>query len=414
MPLFKSTDFISPLIPSPPGVTEIPIIDTASVYNSINFEQKVYGYLEGTPWTVIYYGRFLGNADVSMNSNDTNDPTLKQYCKINNFELRVTSSLSHTTNQETGTSQVVGESNVYGVITPVVGDIFLGSASNNSNEIFEVVSVDRATYFQESVNKIRYHQIGYLTPENLTEINTFVVSEIYFDIGRYTAGQQSLYSKSEYLQFKGIKDYAKSIVDKYVNEFYYSTTNTFVYRGTDDKIYYDQHLLTYWHTLINSDDCVSGIYPKNFDVKNTSLIKPYVTIFDLLIGQNLNLLEDCIKCTQFMSTVVYNILFTRYSIYTSYIDAVITPYIAINNVADISSIPQDTSVQLIAGTYIFTTGFYNGLPQTTFEVLVMKYLRREAIKLSDVIIEINLLKVKTSLERFYQTPIILALVRVSR
>ena len=329
MALFDNTTPITPRAPSPPIITTPAIIDTASMYGSFQFNGNIIGFLDGSPWACTYYGQYLGRDDVVINSNDVNDPTLKQYLKINNFELRVTSSLINEMHTGLGTSVVTGGANVYPVITPIVGDIFIAEIEAGFYGVFEVTTIERASQFKESAWAITYSQIGYRTDQAEHTYNSFVVGELFFDVTRLDNGSNPLLTETENLQHHAKADNITNLIEEYYAEYYDYPTRTFILPTTDSTlgVQYDPYLVHFWNNFIDKSFSGNHDTPIVFDTKNALISAPFNTVFDALTQQSPSILKQCVRAMRSLTTINFDANFQRHTLHVTPINSVIFPYV---------------------------------------------------------------------------------------
>ncbi len=163
MPLFIN-DAGTIVIPDMPGDTDLPVYDTASNYSLSQNDIKITRWIDGSPWFTTFYTQYIGESDPIINSGDINDPTIKQYAKIEGFELRVTQPLAQTQNDSLNKYVLSGGANVYPVITPITGDVFIAKIENGIVGIFEITNApQRLSPFKTSAWAITYSLIEYVT-----------------------------------------------------------------------------------------------------------------------------------------------------------------------------------------------------------------------------------------------------------
>lgn len=359
MPLFDNSLPVKPIPPSPLNVTK-QVIDTASSYSTFQYKNTLITSLDGSPWTGIYYTQFIGKDDVMINSNDVSDPTIKQYLKINNFELRVTSPLSNSVTVGTGTSTVTGTANVYPVITPLAGDIFLAEVEAGITGIFEVTGIERMTQFQASAWSIQYSQIGYVNEDTIRDYDRFVVSELVFDVKLLENGSNPLHTKSEQNRLVQRDLAIAELIEEYYTEFFSIPVNTFILPNDNDigDIVYDPFLVKFWNMFINTNGFTSYTPPLEYDAATSLYNKPFTTVYDALGKQSKTILKYCVRAMRSLPTVNFDATFQRHTLRITPIDKVIFPYIFEKTVSNtfgnsdiaeaINSIGSDNVIELIS------------------------------------------------------------------
>lgn len=408
MPLFKPELPITPITPhDSPDV----IIDTASIYSSNQYSSKIIGYLDGSPWQCMYYAQYLGNDDPIVNSEDIISPTLKQYAKIQRFELRVTSALALANIVTTGTSMVTGAANVYPVITPTIGDVFIAEIEPDCYGIFEVSDVTRAALFRESAWQITYSLIEYATVEKYEEFDHFVVADYVFDVGLLGTMSNPLRTLSENDRAITKDKVISLLIAEYYTEFYDTRFRTFLAPNPEvtSAASFDHFLVNFWNCYIPENILGGYKMPIDYEVKNGIHTDVFITLFDCIAAQNIHLLTSAVKAMQFRSVYDFASIYIRNTIANIGITDVVYPYIELNKPV---LLPSDgTDYQ----TYIVSSNFYSQTaPLTAFEDILSKALRSEVLTYSDIQSVIDSRVNLTPLERFYQIPILIVLLTLSR
>lgn len=408
MPIFPTTNPVFPVVPNPPNITPVPIIDTASMYANMQHSPKILPYLDGSPWGgLTYYSQYLGNADVVINSNDVSDPTLKQYLKITDFELRVTSELSQSVDSATGVSTVSGTSNVYPYITPNVGDVFIGSIDANTYGIFEVSTGERGSQFKQSAWTITYNQIDYLTDVLLAELETHVVGTVHFDATLASYGENPLQSDSEYKQAKDISALVYEEVHYYYNQFYDILAGTFILTtdANPGRRVYDQFLINFWNTFADIAWAPDKIGVTNYNAKFTTLTNRFDTIFTALVNQSPAILHGGIITAMELRPVDrLDVLFQRHILRHRNIDDIVYP------VAN----PTTVTPNPMLSPYVVTEAIYNTGIKSPMEAQIYKALHKEPILFSDIKALLTSVKAENKITRFYFIPILISLLLMSR
>lgn len=416
MPVFLPQPPIEDLPPSTPPDDPI-IVGTATNFTTAQTPVGFVPYIDGTPWTTIYYNRLVGPDNVIGNSNDLNDPSLRQYNKINNFELRVTDSNTGDIDPETNTGTITGSANIYPVITPISGDIFIASLQEGSSGIFEITSVRRYTHFKQSAWAVTYTLINYLNDERLDELNSYVTSEQYFDISLLVNGVVPLISKSEAEQHISKQELTKGIIENYLFNFFDEKLNLILYPSSTSGLpIYDSHISKFWNIVVRNTETLDNISPTELSIMTSSVHYKYKTILDAIIQQNALFLDKAIKHFRRFNISEFRVPFMRRDIFAYGISFLYFPITEngkpLQEQVDIEHPLEEDDLY----PYIVSEAFYiEGSPdKTLFDIAVLKLIKREAITYTEAIAVYEEAK-ESSLEiQFYRIPVILAIFLVCR
>lgn len=408
MPTFKNTAPVVPVIPSPPP-TPSPPINTASVYSTLSNTEKVFTYIDGVPWPNTFYTQWMDNTDVVGNSGDILDPTLKQYTKINNYEIRVTQPLSPSTDTQLGTSTVSGVSNTYPGVVPMLGDIFIGMIEDGSVGVFEITNVEKGSHFRGTACTITYQLKEYLTDTTFAHYDSFVINELYFDVTKLDSGSNPLFTKSEYDRIDNIDAIISDLVEGYIEAYYSVNLETFlVPQHNSTKKVYDPFLVEFWNKYIH-DTTVYGIKkPLAYSISNGLHDRSFSTVLDAIGEQNDKILARCIPVMKNVATMLFDAPMQRNSIRLSSISEVV--YLDLLTANPVREKSIDNMY------YVLGEKFYANdmLFQTPLERLISKMIHRQAVSFTDVILIYNNLSALTYEDKFYYIPLLIILFKVCR
>ena len=401
MPLFDD-DEESVIVGPTPTVPEV-VIDTASIYQNKDFKCNIISYIEGNSWIIDYYAKYMGDDDVGSANADITDPTLIQYLKVHNFELKVTDDLAQTTDPQTSLTVVQGGSNVAPFIRPTVGDVIVGAVGDGLFGIFSVISIDRLSMFKESAFAITYNLVQYVDQAALDELEDKTVRELFFDKDAATLTTPTQAERGVLL-----KQYLIDLVDRYYEEFYNHIRETFMYPGSD-KIY-DPFVVEFWNKIVGEEIRGNRNLGREFPLRNAVFTTDYKTFWDVLFDRNEIMLNRAVKAMRNMSTSAFGANYVYHNLETSNIRHVIHPF-EVGGLA-----VKDPIVLPHPDTYVFSDFFYvNDEPNMTpIEIETWKAIRRERPIFADVEAIYLTLDTLTPEQRFYQIPILIALFIATR
>lgn len=421
MPIYTTLDKIHPTLPNVPTNTSPMIINVASDYVDMQHNPAILRFMDGTPWTLnAYYTQYIGQDDPVTNSNDVKDGSLKQYLKINNFQLLITSAIAQSYDSNTGITSITGAANVFPYITPIVGDVFIGVISDNNTGIFQVTNVEPLSQFKETAWSINYAQIATLTPTLQTIYDSYVISELYFDITTASYGANPLSTQSQYNQLVNKDNFIKDLIDQYYDLFYDPTILSFIYPNDTTFLgkLYDPFLVTLFNTAMDNDKWLGNHpMPAKYNVNTDGLCNPFETFVDALLKQSINKLNYTVVNMANTPTFTFYEIYQRHSVFVSDIDYVVMPFInsGIAQVGYQATTPALNTAYL--SPYMLSEEFYlNTNNQSFLELSIRTYLNKQAIVYNDVVDNVNLLlqSSPTPQQLFYHIPLYILLLIVGR
>ena len=221
--------------------------------------QALQGYTAGTPINVTYYHNIASTtddnssfSDVSFLSNSTN----QSFLKINSFELRLKSGFDFSYDADNVRSSVVGEALIYPGFIPRMGDLFIYEIEPGKLGLFKIsnaperLSIKSATSYQ--VSFILYDFVG---NAELTDINSRVREEAYFDKQRFLMEDAALLTREDVLSLDYIDKSTSMLLNMYVTSFYDKYTLK-SYKHPNGA--YDPYVVEFMNKLYGEDD--TGVY----------------------------------------------------------------------------------------------------------------------------------------------------------
>lgn len=406
MPRYNPT---TEAIPSPDPAVQPVIIETASVYNNIATNNNVIAYIEGDTWVIDYFNQHYGDEDVGTTNYDVNDPTLKQYTRTKKFELRVTDMLSQTTDETTGNTMITGGANVYPVITPSVGDVFIGQVGDNLYAMFTVTEAERLSHFKESVFSIRYTLTSYLTDELLADLEAKTVAVFHFDLKGMMGRKPALRTQTEYERDIERVQLRKSLIEEYFVTFYRTKQRTFLLPDSETL---DPFLVEFWNRMIGTSDLSGFDAPMSYNLRNAIYKTPYKTLWDAIADQSMATLRFCVKSMLQVSTSTFGVSYLYHTLESTSINGVIQPT-EVNGLV----ISNFDSQQAVDSPYVFSQAFYEGdvANMTNLENIVYRSLEGvNVFPYGDIKVLVDATLASTALDRFYHLPILITLLGITR
>lgn len=140
-------------------------------------------YVEGSPWTVTYYGQLL-NTNSTINHFDIKEGNLSQsYVEIKDMILKVQSPLSYSYDEEQGESILTGSAIVPFKVLPQPGDVFIANVDTGEDVLFSITTVERKTHRKDTLYEINYTSLVYVNdhPEFISAIRSRINETYYYD-----------------------------------------------------------------------------------------------------------------------------------------------------------------------------------------------------------------------------------------
>ena len=409
---------------------------------------SIISYTEGSPWVVTYYSQVLG-AHNDIREVDVSQPNVyQQYTKIIDFELRLTSELNTSYDENSGITTVVGSAVVYAGVIPNKADYITAIGADNRLMIFRVTQVERLSYRRQSVFNINFSLVGYADIETdiITKLDERSAYIYYFNKDRIGEGISPLVREEDNQVLMQLPAVLSDLVEYYYQTFYSRETNTMLLPGQEVRIY-DHGLISYVNKILPTKDhpfiCKIRVLPNDCDlaieqpsiwnmllkrdISHMSVIHKEMT----LVNKNQFIKRSFGKGASFfnmdyfvyphtpdLSMVTKNAYRPKEGMLE--LEVMIPTF---NRHGSLSTILNDVYTESTASMpaiypiledsyYVFSTHFYNNLPSCSLlESLTLDYLNRRPISLNRLKYLYTRYKNWARLEQFYYGPILFTLIK---
>lgn len=428
-----------------------------SIFTALVPESKITSllkYCEGYPWSVNFYGQIL-NKNNTLENFDPTIPNLTQpYYEVNGMILQVSSPLSSSYDQGSGVTTITGSALTPYSLTPNTGDIFIAPVDSGEDAVFMVNSVIRKTFRKDSIYEINYNLL-YYTSEEPTFIESLKsrIQQVYF------FNKDTNFFNRDIL----IKPSVKEAIDRlnYLvresKEYYFSTfaqkeAGTILIPGVSNKIY-DPNLLNFLSKIIDYNDLVDIPFFRHNYGENRYINQK--SILDLLFTRNINTLPAINRKYNFIPTYALPNRARLGTIFHTGADFICFPVDPINS-SDIDkltpNVDKDTFLENVKSAknyylpniqiqtsnnnnifqksllhelfvddyYIVSKNFYSYISDNStynnisyIELLIFKYITKQAIAKEDLVIAIEKYMEWSLLHCLYLLPVLWLLIRVN-
>lgn len=431
-------------------VSNVPVVQPegykTAVYEENNKPfQSMISYVEGAPWSVEYFSQVLGKHSELKMIDTAAHAVHQSYSRVNNLEIRVTSPLSDSYNNETSTMQTRGTGHIYGGVVPNVEDHFITATADREPTIFRLISVDALSMSRDTVYEVNYMVVGKVA-DNLDIANSLrgkVSKDFEFLKNRINEGNSPLVVRDDFKKLLDLSQAYKDLLNYYMTTFWSKGNRMMLVPGQDKRIY-DYNIIEFLFKLVNPYDHNSLL-----DVQRPpnapSVFADQTNIFDVLLERSYSRLEQCNQKYGFVRSDAggNNSFICGPSFYD--IDYIVYPkdHDTTANIPGISPLtlasydykptgrkgnpfpePENTrfaiangNVPLIFnahldGYYVFSKAFYEGTYSVSgLEILVRDYIQNKTLDINILSKLLDNYKVMLRMDQFYYIPILILLVK---
>jgi len=401
-------------------------------------------YVEGYPWTVNYYGQILSESN-TLNHFDPTLPNLNQpYYLIKNLIINVSSPLSSNYDQSTGITTVEGSSLLpYGVI-PNVGDLFSARVDNEEDAIFIITNVIRKTYRKDTLYEINYqlHFYKNTDPDFYDKLNASVTEKKYFNARSYSLDpmHRNVYVTEQKKEaIERLDGFIRDSKAYYYSRFFDQKHRTLLLPH-EEYSFYDPKFIDFVKKTVD--------HLPNFALYHTSNDKMihYPSIFDAILQRSQSIMRSCVRRYVFVNSEYLSMNYRLGTLRAIGIDYVLyphpeEPYVKINQYptqyiyeseyhdpyTEENSKGYEATVKLELGgisemrqihdldmtSYLVSESFYNDLPTSFIEHLILKHIHSEPLAKEDVLEALRDYYKWPVMQQFYFLPLIWLMDKIS-
>lgn len=424
--------------------------------NNTNSLKSVITYIQGSKQSCTYYNQ-VSNEHTDVRMSDPGQlQVYQQYLKISGLELLVDTPLNYSQDQSTNLVTVTGSASVLPVIVPSSGDVFVITLIDNRIGLFSVTAVERLTFNKDSVYKIEYVLVEYITGLHdlkLATVESKVNKEYFYSHDRLINGQMPLLNTEQFQSETNLLAYRSELVKYYFKRFYDKTAGMPILPIHEPRIM-DTFVLEFMLKYVSTTDApeVAKVQLRPTD-SDQYLKQP--TLYDAISERSKVVLRDCNKKMNLVSTTIFssnvylrsvrfsNIDYCIYPVdadvlrYETVVDGlplVVKEFASLNTTynqidattATHGAVYNATRDRLTIGNigipyikdvlcdeyYVFSTDFYNNVQGgcSVLESLVLQFLNKEMMDVTKLIDLLNRYSQWNRLEQFYYIPILYVLV----
>lgn len=210
-------------------------------------------YIAGQSWDVDWLQVVRGRDDDTRPFESDAHPVYQQYNLIKGMELKVTSPLQPSQVSDTKDMTLKGTANVYGVLTPTEGCVFLADIGDGREGMFAVTSTNRLSHYQSTIHEIEYQLIRFSDAKLRDELMRKVQKTEVFHKDFLDTGNSPLLSEEKTGFVNNMKEHYARLISLYFHDFYSRDYKTLLVPN-QREVTYDPFLLKYVKTILSNDD----------------------------------------------------------------------------------------------------------------------------------------------------------------
>lgn len=404
--------------------------------------------LEGSKWVVEYYQQIIDD-DSGLNGQMVNrEAIFQQYRLIKEVEIRVTSPLTPSQNDDTKEMQTIGSAHVHPTIVPNVGDMFLADIGDGREGVFRITTSERKSIFKDTAHFIEYVLIDYSTEERRIDFKRKTVQTLYYlkDFNYY--GQNPLIEEEEYNLVRYLEIQLRTITESYFKRFFSKEYSSLMLPSQEYPTY-DHFLVKAIKATFNTDEAMEIQYIRTPNVSSDQTMGA-ISVWNAILYQDPKYLLHAFSRVGIVSTRTFTKEPMMESIYHGGFQYIVYP--ADNEVSvdyelqkrekslmdislqsgssmlgdldklipskELDGLPYDKAPLIkpitVDDYYIFSSSFYTESKrnfQSRFELMVKDHISQKPLNRKLLKVFCESYHAWSSLDRFYYTPILIMMIK---
>lgn len=463
MPILRDTP-TTPVITIPaldvatPPTVKAPLVDT-----KFTSTQSLLTHVEGALYKVLWYRQLLTSDSEIQAQQMGTDPIYQQYQRIEDFELRVTSPLAASQDQNTKEFKASGTAISYCTwLVPNQGDMFIANFGDGRTAVYAVIGCERKSLYMDACYEIQYEVVGMAediidgtTTARRDDLEQKVVERFHYNREAMEFGHTPFLIESDHQALLELQKSHGILVDQYMSLFYSLEFNSWIVPEQDFPTY-DPFLTRVLTTTLDSTDHPLMKRVREYNVGDDRRFT-YPTIWDSLLqgsvqglavaNQNMGITKiSAFARPPYFDSVYYSGFGyvvcpsdQRMDVDVRYKNPIVNAVGTIQNgrvtVWDIRRFAREPVTMDIAAnanplatgieslpdihlidpdsTYVFKPSFYrdDGM-RSKLEELALRMLSNQTIPYSWLLHLVRTCRQWPMLEQFYYTPVLLVLIRL--
>jgi len=335
MPLIKEEDLGKQSLLVAQPLTEPAITPTMRAVVDIDHETTIVDlkwqprtnlltHIEGASWVVEYFSQVITKDSALSGVEATGSPTLQSYTLIRQLELKVSSALSTSQDDQTKAMMVGGSAIVLPVLIANVGDMFIAPIGEGRSGVFRIISSIKKSIFKESC-----YEIGYvLDGDGSTKrdallarvVQTYYYLKNYLSFGKNPLISSQVYATASQLQLK-----FRRVMNEYVSKYTSKKTSAFLVGGQAGSYTYDHLHTRFMLNVFSQQDCLDLAKVKMLSAQDDPMLYQK-SIWDAVANQDELQLNTIFKRYALMDAYMFSNDPMLRSLHYSGVSRVVYPY----------------------------------------------------------------------------------------
>lgn len=194
-------------------------------------------HIEGSTWVVDYYGQILGADEQPTEFSPNQLAPYQQYQLIKNYELKLQGSLSVSEDPATHEMTVTGTALVFPYMTPIFGDVFIADIGDGLAGQFSIGQPGKKTLLKETTYEFSFTLARYADAALIEALNNRVVKTGYYQRDYLVYGSNPVVTSAAVDARTKLQEIEQTLLQRWMTDFYSSEYKTFLLPKQDTPTY---------------------------------------------------------------------------------------------------------------------------------------------------------------------------------
>ena len=391
------------------------VVDTAYLDHS-----RLATHIGGSILNCVYYSQVVGRDDALRPQALDASNVHQQYHCYRDMVLRLTTPFNPSVQDiETKEFRLAGEADMYYMLPPNVGDMFVCDAGSGNTAIVTVTRTEKLSYMKHSAYRVEFQLVAINDVARLEDLEKKTIRVYYYDESLLAYFNSPFLTEDAKQRYDLCGRVYEDLREYYINMYWDPQMRSYRVPGANTMIVFDP-MLTEYCRYIGLEDIARPA--TNYNIGSLDLSKVQ-TLWWLIKGENLDALKYVTSDVKLYTTRSFrvhygikNISYSRFTHtfypierrpFTPYEEPRISPSSFIYPTVEASE-----QFPVIGNTsYVFSEAFYkqDADKLTVLEQLVTTMVDNKAVDVSQVLDIAKAVRERGFLDQFYFIPMILTL-----
>jgi len=239
-------------------------------YESERIDERLVSTISGYSWIVTYFHRNVIDINLVTQFDPNLDPTIQDYIRIDDLEIKVDTPISSGTNELEGSGVIDID------FVPNPNDLFITKLPDGRSIAYVIRTVERFNYNKDNLFNITYSvykEITDIKDEFMTSLIKSTTEELIYNKDYRINNTKPLFTKKEVKDREDLYNKINILLTDWTNEFIKPETKFYMgYRDKDNQLIFDPHMEDFIRDTIGLNNIPNKIEVAGVDTNAINLL----------------------------------------------------------------------------------------------------------------------------------------------